>query len=100
MIRPGLYLALLCVLALALGCSEEPAKKIPIGVDSIDYADDTAASVDDGHLQVYILPAPLQVATVLQTEKFQYREDLLFPIDQGEGTHVVQSITLGFYLID
>ena len=96
-------IALFCLMALWVGCGSEAPPATSPAVETVDAPNkpnNDTANGSENDLQVFVLPAPLQVATILKTEHFDYREDLLYPVSQGEGTQTAQSISLGFYLID
>ena len=75
------------------------------GKAEVDPKSDSVAGpvVDSNNLRVFTLPAPLQVATLLKSEKLAYNEKLLVPSRKAKveyPSNYIRALNLGVYTID
>jgi hypothetical protein len=93
----GLIPACLLIASILAGCGSEE-QKVPETTDTVS----TESVADTGGIQIFTLPAPLQVATVMRLEEEPYVSSYLLPGSPPAQfpSNKKQALGLGVYLVD
>jgi len=103
-VRPFFNYCFIAVIMTALfavtGCSSD--KKDDSGQKGAADNESSSTSENDGNreVQIYTLPTPVQIPSLLKINNSVYLQEELLPMNPSQKTHFLRAISLGMYMID